>query len=342
MTIGVFGAGAIGTYVGGKLLVAGHDVVLVGRLGEQIAQHGVELSDLDGAHHKLEPSQVPYSDQLDTLADCDVILVAVKSPATEKAARQLATVIRSDAVVVSLQNGVGNAEVLRSQLGDRSVLSGMVPFNVVRQEPSGFHRATAGDMVIERAGGAGEPIARAFVEAGIPTLVRDDMTSVLWAKLLLNLNNSLNALAGVPLVEELTDATYRRILSDLQREALQVMRTARIKPARLGKVLPKMVPWVLRLPGPVFRWVSKSMFAIDPTARSSMWEDLERGRKTEIDYINGAVVDLAERHGTDAPMNRALVELVRKAEQNAAGSPGLDAHTLSEALSVRAGSPSET
>jgi 2-dehydropantoate 2-reductase len=307
-----------------------------GALGGDVRRYGLVLSDLDGRRAEVAAARLRYEAGAAALADRDVVLVTVKSLATAEAGRALAAVLRRDAIVVSLQNGVGNADVLRGEVGGRVVLAGMVPFNVLRTPPTGFHRATAGAIELER---GADGLVAALRRAGLAVEEHADLRPVLWAKLVLNLNNALNALAGVPLVEELGDPGYRRVLSAMQREALAALRAAGLRPARLGKVGPRMVPWLLRLPTPLFRRVAAGMLAIDPTARSSMWEDLERRRATEIDFLNGAVVALADRHGVAAPVNRAVIGLVRRAEAAAAGSPRMSAAALAAALSAAAARP---
>jgi 2-dehydropantoate 2-reductase len=149
------------------------------------------------------------------------------------------------------------------------------------------------------------------------------MTGVLWGKLLLNLNNALNALAGVPLATELGDKRWRKLLARQIDEGLKVLKAAGITPARIEGVPPAAVPRILRLPSWLFRRVAGRMLAIDPEARSSMWEDLERRRPTEIDHLQGAVLALAAKTGVRAPLTRRIVELVKAAEAARAGSPGL-------------------
>src|SRR5262245_58262618 len=152
----VAGAGSIGCYVGGCLALAGRNVTLLLRpiLADDISRYGLRISDLDGSDTVLAPSALQLSsDPGFALAAAQVVLVAVKSGATEEMAKLIARHAPADAVVVSLQNGVGNRDVLTQQLGmGRTVVSGMVPFNVVpsrRQgQPPRFHRATSGTILI--------------------------------------------------------------------------------------------------------------------------------------------------------------------------------------------------
>jgi 2-dehydropantoate 2-reductase len=150
-----------------------------------------------------------------------------------------------------------------------------------------------------------------------------NMTAALWGKLILNLNNALNALAGMPLAEELADRRWRLLLAAQIDEALNVLRAVGIRPGAVEGVPPWAIPRILRLPDWLFRVVARRMLAIDPQARSSMWEDLLRGRITEVDYLQGVILTLANRIGAAAPMTERIVQLIKEAEKARAGSPGL-------------------
>ncbi|MHA7833013.1 MAG: 2-dehydropantoate 2-reductase [Algiphilus sp.] len=314
-SIGIFGAGSIGCYIGGRLIAAGVDVRLVGRarMGAAVAAHGLQVSDWQGFDHRLSAAQAPFFTEAEALASAGLVLVAVKSADTEAAGKALASVLAPGAVVVSLQNGVNNAASLRQWLPQQRVLAGMVPFNVVQHGPGHFHHGSEGTIEVE-ADDALTPWLACFETAGLPISQRSDMASVLWAKLLLNVNNPINALAGIPLKEELSQRAFRRCIALAQREALALYTQAGIKPARLTPVPPRWMPALLAVPDGLFSLLGQRMLRIDPLARSSMWEDLERGRRTEIDWINGALLQLAESLGRQAPVNARLVALVRAAE----------------------------
>lgn len=144
------------------------------------------------------------------------------------------------------------------------------------------------------------------------------MRAVQWAKLLLNLNNAVNALANLPLRDELAQRAYRRCVALAQREALHWLARAAIRPARLTPLPAGWLPAVLDLPDPAFRVLGGRMLAIDPLARSSMSDDLASGRATEVEWINGEVVRLAAHFGGQAPVNARLCALVHDAERAAA------------------------
>jgi 2-dehydropantoate 2-reductase len=324
----VAGAGSIGCYVGGCLALAGRDVTLLLRLtlAGAIAQHGARISDLDGADQTLPGTAIGLTtDPAEALAGAQIVLVTVKSGATAEMAELIARHAPPDATVVSLQNGVGNLDTLRARLGaSRSLVPGMVPFNVVQTRDGGqrprFHRATSGTMLIA----PGVPGLRDALDVpGAAAAEHADMTGVLWGKLILNLNNALNALAGVPLAVELADRRWRVLFAAQIEEALAVLKAAHIRPAGVEGVPPRAIPLILRLPDVLFRLVARRMLAIDPAARSSMWEDLLRTRITEIDYLQGAILALAGRTGVAAPMTQRITRLIKEAESARAGSPGL-------------------
>ncbi len=330
MNVGVLGAGAIGCYLGGRLAAAGNKVVFVGRLGREISEHGLELTDYTGARVRVESPR--YVDQPGPLADAEAVLVTVKSMATEEAARPLAAILRPGAVVVSFQNGVSNAARLRAALPRHQVLAGMVPFNVARTAPGTFHNGTSGPLAVEERAGAERAIVEALRGAGFGVEVRRDIDRVAWTKLLINLNNSVNALAGLPLQEQLRDRGYRRVMAACIREGIAAMRAGGLRPVRLGRMLPGLAPVVLSLPDALFLRVAAAMVKIDPKARSSMLDDLERGRPTEVDYLNGEVIALGERHGVPVPANRTVRDLVKAAEKAGKGSPRLSAPQIVAAI----------
>lgn len=336
MRITIFGAGSIGCYLGGRLLHGGADVVLIGRqrMRDVFAQHGLTVTDLNGFRATVPPGQVLLETDPACLGKSSVILLTVKSKDTASAADEIRAHAADDAVIVSLQNGIRNATILQERLPGHQVLAGMVPFNVVNQGDGHFHCGTVGELAIEASNGC-EWFFKALTEAGLEAARHQNMPGVLWAKLLLNLNNPIVALSGLPLVQELRNATYRRVLAMSIAEALAVLRRAKIRPASVGKVRPVMLPFLLKLPTFLFVVLARSMLRMDPAARSSMWEDLQRGRRTEVDYLNGEIVELATTHHVEVPVNRGILELIRQAEQAGKGSPGISADELLAAVRKR-------
>ncbi|HEY4181508.1 MAG TPA: 2-dehydropantoate 2-reductase N-terminal domain-containing protein [Kofleriaceae bacterium] len=355
--IAIFGAGAIGCYVGGRLAAGGAKVTLIGRprVLDELSS-GLTVSDLDGDRYTVK---VPTTSDHAAARDAEIVLVTVKSAQSAGAGQALARVgLSSTTKVVSLQNGVRNAEAIEKSLNTKPrpatrsdesglhslktssgaptngvpkvdsgpvkietgpvpvpkhVAMGMVPWNVVRRGPGAYHRGSSGVLMVEHDDGL-EPLYRALTHAGIAFETRHDMAAVQWAKLLMNLNNAVNALSGLPLKDELGQRAYRQVLAAAQREAVELLEKKGQAIARLTPVPPSWIPRVLDTPNLVFSIAARPMIAIDPHARSSMWDDLEARRATEIEYLQGEIVTLAEALGGDAPVNRALAKLVRTAE----------------------------
>lgn len=258
-------------------------------------------------------------------ADAAVVLVTVKSADTLGMAEVIAKHAPDDAVIVSLQNGVGNVSVLREKLPGRRVLGGMVPFNVMALGEGRFHRATSGDIVIEQHDAG---TAAGLSVPGLKMRPTKNIEGVQWGKLLLNLNNALNALADLPLRKQLAQRAWRNLFADQVAEGLAAIKAEGIRPVPPTPIPMSWMPPLLRLPDPIFEALLGRTMKIDPEARSSMWEDLQRGRRTEIDYLQGVITEIADRRGQAAPLSRRIVELVRKAEAEGKGSPGLTAEQI--------------
>ena len=299
----VAGAGAIGCFVGGMLAEAGCNVTLLARprVIDDITQHGLRLTDFGGLDRVVAAQSLTMSDDAAILRDADIILVTVKSADTPDVADLIAHHAPAQAIVVSLQNGVGNTTELLARLPGRQVLAGMVPFNVQAQNEGRYHRASSGDIVIER--DTADTAARLSVP-GLAFKPSDDIAGVQWGKLIVNLTNALNALSGLPLREQLAQRTWLRVVADQMAEGVAVLRAAGIKPVSATPIPAGLMPHLLRLPDGLFQMILGRAMKIDPQARSSMSDDLARGRRTEIDYLQGVIVDLAKRHNIDVPVSR--------------------------------------
>jgi 2-dehydropantoate 2-reductase len=333
--IAIAGSGRVGCYVGGCLALAGRDVIFLirERLEATLKQHGMRITDLDGFDQTL-PKPALTTDAHRAFAKADVILVAVKSDDTEDIARAIAAHAPETSVTLSLQNGLNNVPCLRSHLGaSRQVLAGMVPFNVIskvdRRSPRPhFHRATSGKILIQ-SGCAG--LRQCLDVPGARVEEHGDIVGVQWGKLVVNMNNAVNALAGIPLAEELSDRRWRLLLARQMREALAVLKSHGIHPRAVGTIHPRLMALALRLPDPLFKFVAGRMLEVDPEARSSMWDDLEAHRHTEIDHLQGTILALAANSGQTTPCIRGVVELVKRAERAREGSPRLSPEAVAAA-----------
>ena len=325
--VAVFGAGSIGCYVGGAWAAAGLDVTLIGRerLAKAVAGYGLTIGDYTGWRHGFAPGEIAFTTDPAALADADIILVTVKGGSTAEAGEAIAHRGRPGATVVSFQNGVGNKALLERALGTHfTVVQGMVPYNVIYLGDGRFHKGVAGTLVAEDVP-AMRTLAGSVTGSREPLRLSPDMAGVAWGKLLINLNNAVNALSGRTLLEQLGERRYRRVVAASQKEALRLLRRAGIAPAKVGPLAPRLVPLAIGSPDWLFKHLFARRWKIDDKARSSMSDDLLSGRVTEVDQLNGEVVRLAELLGLDAPVNRRIVALIQAAE---AGAPSLGPHDL--------------
>lgn len=326
----IAGAGSIGCYVGGMLASGGADVHFFARerIAKDLTQNGLHLSDWTGKNINLTPDQFQVSTQAEVLADADMILICVKS----KDSAEMATAIKNSgntyATVFSCQNGVSNVPAISNVLPNHTVLPVMVPYNVVYEVGGKFHCGTEGELYCQEHESA-NPLQTAANNAQLGFEQKPDMMSILWGKLLLNLNNPVNALSGIPLKQQLETRGYRKIYAACLKEGLAVLKAANITPGKVAAVPVAIIPAILSLPDFLFKRVAQKMLAIDPKARSSMWEDLQNKRPVEVDFITGEIIKLGQQVGVSTPTNQHLLELVKQAQDNGQGSPNLEAAKLS-------------
>ena len=315
--VAILGAGSTGCFIGGCWLAAGLPVTFVGRerIAAEIARTGLTISDFSGLQTSF--SNVDYRTDPSALAEADIIALCVKSGSTEDAIRDIAAHARDGALVISFQNGIRNFNLLEKALGARfEVARGLISYNVAYLGDGRFHKGVAGVLWVEDSPRT-RTLSERIGEGPAKLCLSSDMLGLAWGKLLINLNNAVNALSGRTLLEELKQRDYRRVLAASQREGLALLNAAGIRPAKVGAVGPAMLPRVIDSPDWILRNFFLKKWKIDEKARSSMADDLAAGRPTEVDYLNGELVALAERLGRDGPINRKIVDLVRAAEAGA-------------------------
>ncbi|MEW6269879.1 MAG: ketopantoate reductase family protein [Thermodesulfobacteriota bacterium] len=307
----VVGAGAVGSVVGGLLAGCGHDVLLVGRAAHvaEIGRAGLAVTGLFG-DRTSRPRATTDLARADEPAD--LVFVSVKSHATRAIADELARWRHRPTLVVSLQNGLGNVETLAAALGARRVLGARVIFGALVPRPGAAHVTVNAQPVAIgplREDAALQARARRVAEllgdAGIPAAAVASVEPVLWEKALYNCGlNPLGALHGLTYGEVVASNELRPLLDAAIDEGFAVARAAGIA-----------LPWS---DASAFRAYFYSTL-VPPTAahRSSMRQDLEAGRRTEVDAIGGAIVRDGERLGIPTPVNARLVAAIRDAERAA-------------------------
>lgn len=311
----VMGAGSVGCFIGGLTQLAGVPVHFVGRprVLAALRKHGLRLTDQDGLDRHIPPLQLRLHDEPPAGLKPDLALLCVKSGATAEAATPLGLTLPQGTPVVSLQNGIGNTDLARATAPQLHWHAGMVAFNIAELAPGHYHRGSGGALAAEASPDDTALAAwqTALARVGMALELHANLAPVQWGKLLLNLNNPVNALSGRPLRDELMQRGYRRVLAALQQEALDLMDAAQRPAARLTPLPPRRLLALLRMPNLVFRLAAARMLRIDAKARSSMADDLAQGRATEIDALCGEVVRLAGSLHRGAPLNARMQDLVQ-------------------------------
>jgi 2-dehydropantoate 2-reductase len=287
------GAGAVGCYYGGMLARAGHEVTLIGREQhvQAIQRAGLRFeTKAHDEHVRLQASTEPQA-----VRGAELVLFCVKSQDTEAAGKALAPHLAREAAILSLQNGVDNAERLAGVLG-REVIPGVVYVAVEMAGPGHVRHHGRSELAVGRATPS-EAIAAVFRAAGVPIEISDNVAGVLWAKLIVNCAyNALSAITQLPYGRLVGGAGIPAVMRDIVDECLAVAHAAGVQVAGdMHKAAER---------------IAQTM----PGQYSSTAQDLARGKKTEIDYLNGIVVRKGEALGIPTPVNRVLLALVKLLE----------------------------
>jgi 2-dehydropantoate 2-reductase len=297
MKIAVMGAGAVGCYYGGMLARAGREVVLIGR-----PQH-VEAIRRDGLLMDTQTfrEHVPVGTSLDAggVRGAQMVLCCVKSTDTASAAAEMAPYLAPDAIVFSLQNGYDNAARLQALLG-RAVHPAVVYVATEMTGPGHLKHHGRGELVIGPFDRSAEVVAL-FAAAGVPVQISDNVAGALWAKLIINcVYNGLSAITRMPYGRIVQGEGVPAMMEDIVAECLAVARADGVE-----------------VPGDIRAAVAGIAVSM-ATQISSTAHDVARGRKSEIDHINGYVLRRGEALDIATPVNRALHALVRLIEARTA------------------------
>jgi len=299
--IAVVGAGAVGGYFGGMLARAGAPVMFIGRTAfvNAVSQQGLFLDTMQFQ----ERVRVEASTDLAAAHDAQMVLFCVKTTDTAETARELARVLVPDAIIVSMQNGVDNAEQIQSVSGLQALPAAVYVAASV-PAPGTVKHVGRGDLVLGPQNEITERVAGVFNRAGVPCRISENLAGELWTKLLWNCAlNALSALGRVTYGEILSSPDAKQLLEAVVYEVLAVAKASGVKPAGLED--PKAA-----LPG-AYK-IAEQMSA----TRSSTAQDMMRGKKTEIDSLNGFVVRRARELNIPTPVNHALFTLVKLAEKS--------------------------
>jgi len=298
MKIAIMGAGAVGCYYGAMLARAGHAVTLIARPAHVDAITGRGL--LFEARGTTETLPVTATIDPSGVAGANIVLFCVKSGDTETAGREIALHLAADATILSLQNGVDNAQRLQLVLR-RPVIPTAVYVAAEMAGPGHVRHHGRGELVIGP-GEASAAIAEAFGRAGIGTDISANVVGALWTKLIVNCAyNALSAIPQLPYGRMIAVEGVRDSMADVVAECLAVAKASGITTADgiLDTVL--------------------GLAAAMPDQSSSTAHDLARGKASEIDHLNGYVVRAGEALGIATPANRLLTVMVKLMEARTRG-----------------------
>ncbi|MBN8987597.1 MAG: 2-dehydropantoate 2-reductase [Rhizobiales bacterium] len=295
MQVAVIGAGAVGCYYGGLLLRGGHEVTFIGRQPhvDAINAHGL-LLDL-----KTFKGRLPARAATDTtgLASPDLVLVCVKSADTEQAGRSLAGRLRPETSVLSLQNGVDNAQRLAAVTG-HAVIPVVVYVGSEMAGPGHIRHHGGGDLSIGASAGS-ETLAQTLRAAGIGVTIADDIEVTLWSKLIINCAfNALSAVADISYGPMLEVEGTRNVVASAVQEAVTVAGACGVR------IPDDIIAHIMKIPANM------------PNQKSSTAQDLARGKPSEIDFLNGYVVRRGAELGIPTPSNQALQVMVKLAQRS--------------------------
>lgn len=333
MRIAVIGAGAVGSVLGALLSREGHDIVLIGRAAhvEAIQTGGLQIDGCLGSF----TAPVAAAERLDERPD--LALLTVKTQDVTDAVRQNMAYL-AGVPLVTLQNGVRSDELVAALLPREQILSGVVQMHATYLMPGHATLVYRGGLLIGRAFGARdaqvENVARLLNQV-IPTGVTANVRGAHWLKLLINLNNALPALTNLDMRQVYGEPYLLRLAVLLMREGLMVVDRAEIRLESIPNVsvgLFRLMSWLpmnlaTRLTAAKLRQMQTAFPVLGSTLQS-----LRRGKRTEIDYLNGEIVHMGAEVGVPTPVNAKIIELTHRVEQTGRFLPANDIRLACEGV----------
>jgi len=305
MRLAIVGPGALGCLLAGYIkLRTREDVRLIdndpGR-AKKIQESGIRIEGSGGQAHEVK---VDISHEPREVGACDAVIMCVKSYSTEDASKAIKPIVSESTHVITLQNGIGNVQVLNDHFGEERVIAGVTNHGSTLLGPGRVRHAGRGETIIGRPDGkksaAVKDIASVLTRAGFETRISKDIDAVIWGKAIINVG--INALTAVTRLNNGRLIEYdgtRELLRAAVQEAVKVVKRKRIK---------------LAYDDPIQK--VESVCKATAANISSMLQDVLNGKRTEIDFINGAVVRHAKALGIATPVNEVLTSLVRTIESS--------------------------
>ncbi len=317
MKIAVIGAGAIGSVIGGLLSKAGEDVTLIGRKPhvDAINQNGLILDGESGE----TVIQVKAAENLDFKPD--LALLTVKTQDVESSVRNVQLFL-SGALVVTMQNGVQSDDIVAGLLGKENIISSVVTFNGEFLEPG---KALYSSLLNKTVLLIGEPFGAkgnrlqslsALFNRALPTDISEDIRGAHWTKLLWNLITAVPAVTGLSYQEGNHYPQIRELNINLMKEGLEVIKLAGIKTAPVPGFPLSLMETMAKMPLPESSSMMKNIIESigELPVLGSILQSIKRGKSTEVDYMNGEIVNLGKKKGIPTPVNSLIVGLVHQVE----------------------------
>ena len=306
MKIAIIGTGGVGGYFGAKLAKAGFDVTFLAR-GEQlkaILAMGLKVKSILG---DFEVENLKATDKITDIEHPDLVIIAVKAWQIKDIRDDLKKIIHADSFILPLQNGVLAAEELSEKIDQKNILGGLCRI-ISKIESPGIinHFGVSPTITIGEIDGPRSErliqIKKVFVEAGIDTIISDDINTELWRKFIFICVSGLLAV---------TKTTYGelRALKETRQMMINLFTEIYLLSQKMGLKIES-------------DFIEKSVFAIDALpydSTSSLTRDVWEGKPSEIDYQNGTVVRLGVEHGVDTPINRFVYNCILPSELKARG-----------------------
>ncbi len=303
MKITIIGPGAIGCLLSAFLSKGKEEIWLLDKNAQrakEIRQEGIKVEGISGNWRV----KVNAASSADEIGPSDLIIITVKSYDTKDALKNIKPLLKEAALVLTLQNGIGNTEMISEVAGQDRTLGGITNLGATLLGAGHVRHAGKGETVVGRMDGKIpvelREIREVFNKAGLETRVSKDIKSLLWSKLVINVGiNALTAITRLNNGRLIEFEPARKILEEAVNEAIKVAKKKRIK---------------LIYDDPL----SKVEAVCEATAQnvSSMLQDVLRSRRTEIDFINGVIVRHAQTLGISTPVNAVLTNLVKAIESS--------------------------
>ena len=316
----IFGAGLIGGFLGGALNKAGLNPVLIGR-GKALTrlQNPLTVSCIEGDSITVNSLQAYEASQFENIlqkhAKFDFIWLTTKAVGIADTLAELKPFVDQSTTIICCQNGLGSTEIIKESFPNNPIVKAVVVYNVAEVSDNHLHRGTEGDILIETHPAIPTNFSSSLNTSLSPIKIHPNIEGVIWAKLQINLANALNAVSNMPVKAMIRDRRYRRIYANVFSELPAVAKAKGIKLEKIFKIPTWVIPTLLRLPDFLYKLIENSAFKMDETTRASMWWDIKEGRKTEIDFLQGALLQEAKQLDIKCPYNQRVFDALRALEK---------------------------